>query len=509
MRSRHKGKIRKLSVMETYEPLPHQKRFHQSMAKYRAMVSGVGGGKSLMGAKEILKWCSLYPGSLHVIGRLTAKSLRETTQKRFFEICPDELIYDWNKTEGHLWLRTPQPGIYSEILFMHLDDPGPLGSLDISSFWIDEAHEPEGEEVPESTFQMLQARLRNEIGPHRGIVTTNSGGKDWVYRNFFHPEKLLRDQRAMEQYHEDIAEGKHRHKPDTFWGEVVPTKANPFLPPGYEENLRRNNPEHWVKRFLEASFDVFEGQIFPEFDDSNDSLEKPPLERHTYYEGEIEISPFWRHERGFDFGVSAPTTVLYGALMPVDGEEHLVIYDSLYTPEAEPDKVAKHIKTRGFDYVYADPSTQYRGADKKSPADLYMSEGILLLPSSNDEETFFSLLHRHLRNNTIHINRDTCNELIEEIKSATWDSSVLSGKGSKEKAKKSLKFPDHARDGLKYLMLGLGAFNQNQKLSPVEPGKKRSKSKYPDDHPSFQEDEDNDPWANLMGGEDEWLENFS
>lgn len=499
--ARGKPQIRKMAVMDEYTPLDHQKQFHQSGAKYRAMVSGVGAGKTLMGAKEIIKWTQIYPGGTFVIGRLTAKALRETTQKRFFEVCPDALIHSFNKSEAKAIINTPVAGVFSEILFMHLDDPGPLGSLDISAFWIDEAHEPDGGEVPETTFQMLMARLRHEVGPHRGFVTTNSGGKDWVWRYFFDPKKIERDLVLLEKW----KNGEHKVKPATFWGENVPTSANPFLPEGYVEQLTANNPEHWVKRFLDGSFDVFEGQIFPEFDDSTFSLDEPdPLKRHTYRTGEIEISPYWRQERGFDFGVSAPTSVVYSYITEVDGIEHIFIDDEYYQENAEIETVAKHIKQRGYDYVFADPSTQYRGADKRSPADIYMSEGINLMPSTNNEDTFFTLLHRHFRQNTIHINREKCPNLIMEIKSAAWDSSTIKGSIGSERPRKSLAHPDHARDALKYLILGLGAFAGVGKLNPVSPGEvtKDTTSQNFNDHPSYSEDEDNDSWDDLIQGEE-------
>ena len=487
--------------MDNYTPLPHQQAFHQSGAKYRAMVSGVGAGKTLMGAKEIIKWTQLYPGGLFVIGRLTSKALRETTQKRFFEVCPNELIRSFNKSESKAVINTPVEGVYSEILFMHLDEPGPLGSLDISAFWIDEAHEPDGGEVPEQTFQMLMARLRHEVGPHRGFVTTNSGGKDWVYRYFFEPKKIARDKALLAKWEN----GEIETKPATFWGENIPTSANPYLPEGYVEQLMANNPEHWVRRFLDGSFDVFEGQIFPEFDDSEFSYEDTtPLQRHTYRDHEIEMSPYWRQERGFDFGVTAPTAVLYSYITEIDGIEHIFIDDEYYQENAEPESVAKHLKQRGYNYVYADPSTQYRGADKRSPADIYLSEGITLMPSTNNEDTFFTLLHRHFRQNTLHINKDKCPNLIQEIKSAAWDSSTIQGKVGKEKPRKSLAHPDHARDALKYLILGLGAFSKAGSLNPVIPGPQPVENNTQDfnDHPSYHEDEDNDDWEDLIAGED-------
>lgn len=122
---------------QVYEPLPHQVDFHTNPSKYRAMVSGVGGGKTRMGVQEIQKWAQLYPGGRFLVGRLTSASLRETTQKTFFDMLNPALIAQWQETRGRLLIKTREPEIYSEILFRHLDEPGPLGSLDIDGFWID------------------------------------------------------------------------------------------------------------------------------------------------------------------------------------------------------------------------------------------------------------------------------------------------------------------------------------------------------------------------------------
>ena len=73
-------KFRPPQKLASYDPHPYQKVFHQDNHKYRAVVSGVGGGKSRMGCEEVLKWTQLYPGSLGIIGRLTAKALRRPLQ---------------------------------------------------------------------------------------------------------------------------------------------------------------------------------------------------------------------------------------------------------------------------------------------------------------------------------------------------------------------------------------------------------------------------------------------
>ena len=436
-----KKRLSPVRQLARYDPHEHQRVFHQDSHKYRALVSGVGAGKTRMGVEEVIKWTQLYPGSLGVIGRLTSKSLKQTTQRRFFEVCDPKIIESFNSSDAHLWIKTNAVDsngdpVYSEILFMHLDEPGPLGSLDISYFWIDEAHEPDGTEVPEATFDMLTARLRHPVGPWRGFVTSNSGGKDWVWDKFFNPSK----RKILKEY----------------IGWVAPTSANSkYLPDGYVEELARTHTQVWVDRFLNASFDAFEGQIFTEFDE----------DFHTYNPSDVEISPFWEHGAGFDFGVSAPTSCVYGA---IDRDGRIYLYDEDYEAEANIETFSKGIKSRGFDHVYADPSVVNRGPNKKSPKQLYSEFGVSLIPASNNEDFFISYLVKLLRERTpdggpkIMISRK-CKHLIDQIKQASWDPKTITG-STHDKVKK---MENHAIDALKYFLNSVGFMPG--KLNPITP----------------------------------------
>jgi|LSQX01.3.fsa_nt_gb hypothetical protein len=445
-----------LQALEPYDPLPHQKWFHQCPKKYRALVSGVGAGKTRMGVEEVRKLNALYPGGLGVIGRLTAKSLKETTQRRFFEVIEPRMIANYNKNEAKVWLYTGKYApdgkpLLTEILFLHLDEPGQLGSLDISWFWIDEAHEPDGQEVPEEVFQMLTARVgRHPVGPGKGFITSNSGGKDWVWKRFFSPEM----------------------NKELYEGLVVPTSVNAkYLPVGYEKELRANNPKIWAERFLEGSFDAFEGQIFPEFDEK----------RHVFHPSEIQIKTQWSKGAGFDFGVSAPTAVEYGA---VDKDGVIYMYEEDYEANAKIERMARGIKRRGFEFVFADPSVVSRGPDKKSPKDIYAKEGVILVPTANDIDFFITLVTQLLRSDKLKIST-RCKNLIDQLKQAAWNPKTISGASLKEMMKV---MENHALDAFKYFINTLGM--NNGVLDAVMPDGKVRRKVPKFIHPSFAEDED-------------------
>jgi len=455
----------------TYTPLPNQKLMHINPAQFRAVVGGLGSGKTTSGAYDCIKLSQEFPGSLGVIGRLTSTALRDTTQRRFFEVIDEltggkreKLVHRWLEGQSHLWLKTPVPGVYSEILFRHLDEPGPLGSLDLDWWWIDECHEPEGGEVPEAVFLMLKARLRGKIGPLRGLITSNCGGKDWIWKWFFSAQK-----------------------PDNFWGITCPTRDNlANLPPNYEQDLRRDHPEEWVKRFLDCSFDVFQGMIFDEFT------------RDQYVIPHTDIPATRRVEGGFDFGVSAPTACLMGK---VDPAGNIYIYDEYYKPEADIDKVSVWIKRHRARILWADPSTRNRGADKKSPADLYLEHGVVLNPApSNDALVRISIIHQYLLRGKLFFS-DRCEVTIACLETSEWKA-VKPGE-----RERPLKREDHARDALAYLLLGNPLGNDLDAIKPGRPkrGVVASRNDGSFVHPSLSEDIDRN---DEILSEEDWLNEF-
>jgi phage terminase large subunit len=110
-------------VVINYIPQPRQSEFHLSTAKYRLYIGAWRAGKSFAGCWEAIKKCILYPNNRGLIGRKDFSDLRETTIKTFFEICPPDLIKNYNKTEHVVTFYNG-----SEILFRELKDRAGLGS---------------------------------------------------------------------------------------------------------------------------------------------------------------------------------------------------------------------------------------------------------------------------------------------------------------------------------------------------------------------------------------------
>lgn len=147
--------------------LPRQK------AAYRVLVEaepesntllgyggGMGGGKSVFLANVAYELMLANPGTRIILGRDTLESLKETTMRAWFEICPPMLIEKWHQSEHWVKVRrdTWPKGISSTLLFQGLHDYQKIGSGAYQYILIDEAHE-----VPADAFRFLLTRLRHKL----------------------------------------------------------------------------------------------------------------------------------------------------------------------------------------------------------------------------------------------------------------------------------------------------------------------------------------------------------
>lgn len=334
-----------------YKPMPKQGEFHGLSKKYRFFVGGWGNGKTSCGCAEALMLALEYPGSTGLIARKTRPELKATTQETFFhggggdakkgdfEGCPQELIRSFNKTEQKLTLINN-----SVIHFWPLDDEDKLSNLNLGWFLIDQ-----GEEVPEQMFQMLQGRLRQANAPRCGMVLANPNGHDWIWY------RCVKNAEAFKNH------GMVHAK----------TSDNPNLPHDYVESLLQM-PQAWIDRFFEGSFDVFSGQIFPEFDDRVHVIRPFPIPDH------------WDIIEGIDHGRRNPTAVLWAAC---DTLGNTFIFDEHYEAGKLVGYHAQKIhEVRGHYhlpiYTVIDASAAQQDPNTgKSVIDEYWDHGIVTVPS--------------------------------------------------------------------------------------------------------------------------------
>lgn len=428
-----------LQDVQQFDPLRKQEEFiyHIELndrAKFIWYCGGFGSGKSFIGSHATIRHAMQNPGGRSLVARNTLVDLKATTMKTFFEVLDRRLILKWNKTENLLTLINGH-----EIYFWGLDDIEKLKSLEIGWFWIDEVNE-----VEELKFNILKGRLRNKHHKTRkGIVTSNSEGKNWTYKQFVLGQGLAKAA--------DL---------DKFWVVKAPSNENTHLPEDYLEVLNSYTGDLY-QRYVLASWNVFEGQIFPDFN------------RAIHVIKPFAIPETWKKIGAIDHGERNPTAFDWCAISP-SGD--LYFYRE-YAMSGE--GVDMHVRNihelnagDNLEYVLIDPSTKsVRGTSGKKVDVEYREEWEKLfgdkMPmryAQNDVNAGIARMHKYLRLDPDRLHPitkkpgaprvfifDTCPILADQWESYKWKK--ISPTSENDPDEKPRKKDDHNLDGARYIIM--------------------------------------------------------
>jgi len=329
-----------------YRAEGRQIEFHKSGAKYRAFFGGYGCGKTLAGVVESVKTALKYPGSRGLIGRLTDGELRSTTWKDFLTVMPEEMIAEYNKADLYLKLKNG-----TEVWGKMLQEEQKLRSFNLGWWHVDEACE-----VGESIFKQLKARTRHRLGPLRGWITGNPEARNWVYKTFVSP---------------DIVVPNYAY----FHGK---TRDASFLPKEYLEDLYNTYDAEWVERFLEGSWDVYMGQVFPMFD----------RETHVL-PGDFPIPREWPRYRGLDHGTNDPTSCVWVAVDEIGNHYvYKLFYRNNTTISQNVSSILDMSKGEEYKYTVMDPGSNRRESSSgRRTWDFYREAGLPLIGANSNNIT--------------------------------------------------------------------------------------------------------------------------
>lgn len=268
-------------------PNERQKRFFASRAKYTAYGGARGGGKSWALRRKLVGLCLRYAGIRCLLIRRTYAELNQN------HVLPLLTEYDGLLTYRESEKRLSFPNGSGIVLGYCSADRDVLRyqGQEYDIIAIDEATQ-----LTEYQFSVFKACLRG-VGayPRRMYLTCNPGGVGhaWVKRLF-----VDRVYRANEN-------------PDDYC--FIPAKVydNPVLlsaDPDYVRGLE-SLPKKLREAWLDGSWDVFEGQFFPEF--------RPETHVCSPHEIPAEIRRFAAFDYGFD--------MLAALLMGADGDGNLYV----------------------------------------------------------------------------------------------------------------------------------------------------------------------------------------
>lgn len=391
-----------------------QANFIGAVEQFPAYIGAIGTGKSTSLIVKALFHSQESPGNLGVIIRKNFTDLRDSTIKDF------EAYTGFKVTEQKKECVLPNGSI---ILFRHGDELPVLKNLNLGFFGIEQA-----EEFPDATaWYYLQMRLRRKCLHRTGFMVGNTNGHNWIWEIF----------------------KRHGCPKNHLLVEAKTEEHAYLLPPDYIANLKANQPEKFFRRFVENSWDITEGLVYDEFDQSRHVIDP------------FEIPQDW--ERGFvlDHGLRNPTAVLWYA---IDQDGTVYFHDEHYEREKPISHHAEKIKSRGLNDGIADPSifaknqTRASSNDLFSIADEYREAGINLRPAIREQELArIGRVNEFFKAGKIKIFK-TNTHTIEEITTWKWK--------EVKAAQASMNLPEVPEDKDNHLMDDIGYFFASRFQSP-------------------------------------------
>ncbi len=160
-----------------YSPLPSQRLFHDSEARFKGFSGPIGSGKSQALCQETIRLAYVNPGRSGLIGAPTYPMLRDATQASLLQVMSENGIpFELNKAEQVLTFTDTG----SRVLFRAVEEFDRLRGTNLAWFGVDELTY-----CPEGAWLQLEARLRDPLASRLcGFAVWTPKGQDWVWRRW-------------------------------------------------------------------------------------------------------------------------------------------------------------------------------------------------------------------------------------------------------------------------------------------------------------------------------------
>ena len=228
-----------------------------------------------------------------------------------------------------------------------------------------------------------------------------------------------------------------------FFRKFVPARLtdNPHLmADGQYEAMLRSLPDVERKRLLEGDWDVAEGAAFPEFSRTKHVVEP------------FDLPTNWPRIRAADYGYSAPSCVLWGA---IDWDNNIWVYRELYAKHLTAEQLADRIlEAEQIDplphYTVLDSSCWNKTGFGPSIAEVMMRQGVRWTPSDRNRIQGKMEIHRRLADDPYTKEPrvrffSTCHNIVKQV------AGIPLSKTNSEDV--DTKAEDHAYDALRYMMM--------------------------------------------------------
>lgn len=322
---------------------PHQREWWNSDKFIKALVTGYGGGKTLIGAKRAIAIALNNAPAPHMSVSPSYKLAKRTTIPTIRKLLEGRKIpYSFNKSDHEFKIK--YRGRQATIWIGSGDDPEALKGPNLGSASIDEPFIQD-----KAVFEQMIARVRDPDAKLHEITLTGT------------PEQL--------NWGYDICEGeeKKNYSIDLI---QASTRANKALTSEYYKRMANGYTPEMLEAFGEGQFvNMAQGLIYYAFD-----LNKNVVDYELPSDIQIRV--------GMDFNVNPMCAVLFWQY-----EDHIHIFEEIQLPNANTKLMCDEIRMRYGDrpvYVYPDSS----GGSRKTSASIGITDHSIL-----EENGFFVECH--------------------------------------------------------------------------------------------------------------------
>lgn len=460
--------LKDLNLEDPTKPnyLPTQCDFLYDLThRFQAYGGGLANGKTTAGVIKAFWLSVMFPGSCGYICRFDGKELKSTTLSEFRKHVPSHFFERTNDQIGYMKFKPQYGG--SEIYYSDMKSEV-LNNINLSWFWVDQA-----EEIDDIRWQALTSRLRRKVllygnddlplcNPHTGeplyapvfgFATFNPEGTASYLWRYFHPDSPEHNKCTCEA----SREGCLTHNYKLYQATSYDGQRAGFVTKGWLDSLLAVYPEEARKRYLDGSWDVFSGRIFPQFDKALHVLPS------------ITVKPHWKIYESIDHGLTNPTAVGWWA---IDELGNRFLIDEHYEGNGQPVKYhSEIIKNKRAQWknpiaiTYLDSAcwanNQSKGDSVFSVRDEYADNGIFPVPGQKDWDTGYNRIVQGLNRDPLHKHPITgelnsphiyvsanCTNFIKEALGYRWKKNRITAQ--KNSPDQPMDFNDHHMDEWTY-----------------------------------------------------------
>lgn len=429
-----------------YDPLPHQREFHESTARYTLLHGGRGSGKSKAIRAEAFIGALTVPGFKALILRRSAPELKKS------HLVADQLPMEMSALglppsafhQTDMVLRIPWN--HSLIQFGHVEDDHALTKW-LSTQWeailIDEVTT-----FTHQQFTWLMTSLRTTIP---GLVPYFKGGTNpvgpgagWV-RDLWITRAAALDPEKYPAY-----------RPEDYHAIQANLDDNPYVDPENYAKVFEGISSEALRNALRYGEWTTEGQMFSEFRMTRDGKPWHVIEELPRYQGKPIIEwPHYEVVRSIDWGYKDFGVCLWAVILP-DGSA--IVFKEWFFKEMTPEDVAKEILRRSeglkVRYTVADYQMMQEHTGP-SIAEEFAQAGLSLIEADKNRKAGWVQLHTWLRDELDHgqgpfprlrFLRSGCPRLIRAIPEM-----VIDEKDPEDIVSRGV--DDHGPDALRYLVM--------------------------------------------------------